>query len=81
MTQTRGTVVSKDETGVCHCMSRRVRRAFLRGVDSYTGQGEGLFGSRGEFSGHRGEPEAFPRWKEWMEARNPVVFGCPTIRS
>ena len=38
MTQARHTVVSREETGVYHCVSRCVRRAFLCGWDAYSGK-------------------------------------------
>ena len=34
----RGQVVVEDQVGVYHCIARYVRRAFLCGVDPYTGQ-------------------------------------------
>ncbi|MFP4157254.1 MAG: hypothetical protein ACLFU4_06515 [Opitutales bacterium] len=37
MTTARNTVVDVKEVGVYHCISRCVRRAFLCGVDDYTG--------------------------------------------
>jgi REP element-mobilizing transposase RayT len=37
MTQSRKAVVSANEFGVYHCISRCVRRAFLCGEDSYSG--------------------------------------------
>src|SRR5271170_233803 len=37
-TYARGQIVVEDEVGVYHCIARCVRRAFLCGVDSYTGQ-------------------------------------------
>ena len=37
-TYARGQIVLEDEVGVDHCIARCVRRAFLRGVDPYTGQ-------------------------------------------
>jgi len=37
MAATRKTVVDVKEVGVYHCISRCVRRAFLCGVDAYTG--------------------------------------------
>jgi len=38
MAVARSTVVREGEAGVYHCISRCVRRAFLCGVDSYTGK-------------------------------------------
>ena len=38
MTQARKTVVSRDEAGVYHCVSRCVRRVFLCGRDAYSGK-------------------------------------------
>ena len=37
-TYARRQIVVEDEVGVYHCIARCVRRAFLCGVDSYTGQ-------------------------------------------
>jgi hypothetical protein len=37
-TYARRQIVVEDEVGVYHCIARYVRRAFLCGVDSYTGQ-------------------------------------------
>ena len=37
-TYARGQIVLEDEVGVYHCIARCVRRAFLCGVDPYTGQ-------------------------------------------
>ena len=34
----RGQIVLEDQVGVYHCIARCVRRAFLCGVDPYTGQ-------------------------------------------
>jgi hypothetical protein len=36
-TYARRHIVVEDEVGVYHCVARCVRRAFLCGVDSYTG--------------------------------------------
>ena len=37
-TYAQGQIVVEDLVGVYHCIARRVRRAFLRGIDPYTGQ-------------------------------------------
>src|ERR1700677_4666447 len=37
-TYARGQIVVEDTVGVYHCIARCVRRAFLCGVDPYTGQ-------------------------------------------
>ena len=37
-TYARGQIVLEDQVGVYHCIARCVRRAFLCGVDPYTGQ-------------------------------------------
>ena len=37
-TYARGQIVVEDQVGVYHCIVRCVRRAFLCGVDPYTGQ-------------------------------------------
>ena len=37
-TYARGQIVVEDAVGVYHCIARCVRRAFLCGVDPYTGQ-------------------------------------------
>ena len=37
-TYARGQIVVEDQVGVYHCIARCVRRAFLCGVDPYTGQ-------------------------------------------
>jgi putative transposase len=37
-TYARGQIVVEDQLGVYHCIARCVRRAFLCGVDPYTGQ-------------------------------------------
>ena len=37
-TYSRRQIVVEDEVGVYHCISRCVRRAFLCGVDTYSGQ-------------------------------------------
>ncbi len=37
-TYARGQIVVEDQVGVYHCIARCVRRAFLGGVDPYTGQ-------------------------------------------
>src|ERR1700731_2366523 len=37
-TYSRRQIVVEDEVGVYHCIARCVRRAFLCGVDTYTGQ-------------------------------------------
>ena len=34
----RGQIVVEDQVGVYHCIARCVRRAFLCGVDPYTGK-------------------------------------------
>lgn len=38
MTMARSTVVDREVSGIYHCVSRCVRRAFLCGMDSYTGK-------------------------------------------
>ena len=38
MTMARRTVVPENEPGIYHCIFRYVRRAFLCGVDSYSGK-------------------------------------------
>jgi hypothetical protein len=37
----RRDIVDEDRVGVCHCIARSVRRAFLCGTDSYTGRDYG----------------------------------------
>jgi hypothetical protein len=37
-TYARRQIVVEDQVGVYHCIARCVRRAFLCGVDAYTGQ-------------------------------------------
>jgi hypothetical protein len=37
-TYARGQIVVEDTVGVYHCIARCVRRAFLCGIDPYTGQ-------------------------------------------
>jgi hypothetical protein len=37
-TYARRQIVVEDQVGVYHCIARCVRRAFLCGVDTYTGQ-------------------------------------------
>jgi hypothetical protein len=37
-TYARGQIVVEDMVGVYHCIARCVRRAFLSGIDPYTGQ-------------------------------------------
>ena len=37
-TYARGQIVVEDMVGVYHCIARCVRRAFLCGIDPYTGQ-------------------------------------------
>ena len=38
LTYARGQIVVEDMVGVDHCVARCVRRAFLCGVDPYTGE-------------------------------------------
>ena len=49
-TYARHQIVVEDQVGVYHCIARCVRRAFLCGVDQYTGQ---------DYS-HRKETSGFP---------------------